>query len=84
MTERPHGRSVLRRQKILQRKCRLHTMKVMLGGGLMRGWWTFSITSLGEGDSEQCHSHGSASSFNSSQDLNKLKRSTAVTDVTEE
>ena len=38
----------------------------------------------GEEESEQGHSQGSAPSFNSSQDLNSLKRTTTVTIVTEE
>jgi hypothetical protein len=43
-----------------------------------------TTTSHDEEKSERGHFHGSSPSFNSAQDLNRMKRSTAVTDVIEE
>jgi len=50
----------------------------------MRGRWTFTTTSRGEVERERGHSQGSAPIFNASQDLNRLKLSTTVTDIVEE
>jgi hypothetical protein len=54
------------------------------GGGINDGVDDPQYTSRCEEESNQGHSQGSAPSFNPSHDLNRMKRSTTVTDVTEE